>query len=307
MLTPPQETQPDETVDAPSPIRAEAVRSRWRKNLAIIVAAVIVVVAILGYVLIGFAYSANRIANTDRTLNAVISHQNSLNQRLDDVNSTFGVLSASSTYNPTEAKAAVDLFVANAASATATVGKDDASLTDASRRLNDQPWLSLLTRSNLDREASRIAHARKALADARIVAADYQEDGQFWEAFISTTQDLNAMTSAATSSQWDAARSAFGTMTTDAASALQLASAPGLPPELHSIMGDLQTFVSDYGKLIDASQAGDDAKVATASAAIQVDAGKLGAYDFDAITAKIAAFFKPLIDGFNSEMRQATS
>ena len=283
------------------------MRSRLRETKAIIVVAAIVLVAIIGYALIGSADSANRVANADRTLNAVISHQNSLNQRLDDVNSTFGVLSASSTYNPSAAKAAVDQFVANAASATATVAGDDASLSDASRRLNDRAWLTVLTRANLDREASRIGHARKALRDARTVAADYQKDGQFWEAFISTTQALDAMTAAATGSQWVAARSAFGTMTTEADAALQLSGAPGLPPELHAVMVDLQGFVADYGKLIDASEGGNDAAVATAAAAIQVDAGKLGAYDFDRITAEIAAFFKPLIDGFNSEMRQATS
>jgi hypothetical protein len=73
-----------------------------------------------------------------------------------------------------------------------------------------------------------------------------------------------------------------------------------------SMMVDFQTLVSDFGKLIDASQANDAAAVSAYSKSVSDDANKLSSYSFDNMTAKINAFYKPLIDAYNMEMAAAT-
>jgi hypothetical protein len=292
-----------QSVQTPPPSAAKGTRGPFES----IVVATIVLVGVIGYVMAGFAFAAIRVSGADRTLNNVISHQSSLNKTLDDVNSTFQVLSSSTTYNPIETRSAVAQWIAGAQFAGVTIRQDDAALVDASARLNELQWLTVFSRSSLDREGARIAHARRALASARTVAADYLLDGLFWDAFVKSTADLDAMTAAAANSDWTGARSSLALMQSDTDSALQLAGAPGLPPELHAAMADFQTFAADYGKLVDASQSGDGAGVSSATSAIQADANRLGTYDFDKITSEISTFYKPMIDAFNSEMAQAAT
>jgi hypothetical protein len=72
-------------------------------------------------------------------------------------------------------------------------------------------------------------------------------------------------------------------------------------------MSDFQTFVSDYGKQLDAQLAGDDATVAAYQSTIQADLAKITAYDIDKIGTEIDAFYKPMIDRFNAEIAAATA
>ena len=83
--------------------------------------------------------------------------------------------------------------------------------------------------------------------------------------------------------------------------------APPLPAELAGLTRDLQAFVDDFGKQLDAQVAGDDASVAAYQANVQADLTKIASYDIDAIGKKIDAFYKPLIDHFNSEIGAATA
>jgi len=72
-------------------------------------------------------------------------------------------------------------------------------------------------------------------------------------------------------------------------------------------MVDFQTFVTDYGKQLDAQLAGDDAGVATYQATLQADLTRIGGYNIDQIGTEIDAFYKPLINRFNSEIAAATA
>jgi hypothetical protein len=72
-------------------------------------------------------------------------------------------------------------------------------------------------------------------------------------------------------------------------------------------MVDLQSFVTDYGKQLDAQLAGDDASVAPYQAGVEADLTKLSAYDIDKIGKEIDAFYKPLVDRFNSQIAAATA
>jgi len=95
-------------------------------------------------------------------------------------------------------------------------------------------------------------------------------------------------------------------MKTHVGKAQQLSTAPGLPSQLHDVVVDLGTLVTDFGKLVDAGTANDDAAILTAETSIEADANKLSAYNYDKIQADIAAYYQPLIASFNSEMAQAT-
>lgn len=299
-IPPPPESPPPTT--AP---RSGLSRRLWATIVAAVLV-VIVLIGIIGYAVDGLAYAATRISSADRTLNTVVSHQNELNATFKDIDTRFSALGTSSTFSPQQARSLVDQFVSSAQAAGKTVEEDDASLASAAAHLSEQPWLTTVSRGNLDKESKRIAHARKALVSARTVAADYVLDGQFMQAFLDTVIDLDSLSKASGSGDLAAAKTTLTAMKAHVDKALQLSTAPGLPAELQSMMVDFQTLVSDFGKLIDAAEANDSAAVSAYFKSVSDDANKLSGYSFDNMSAKINAFYKPLIDAYNLEMAAAT-
>jgi hypothetical protein len=275
--------------------------------LAVIVLMAVVIVGIIGYAIGGFAYASARVATTDRTLNSVISHQNALNTTFKNVDSEFSALSSNTSFNSVQARSVADEFVASATKAGAIVNQDDASLAAASKSLDDRRWLTVFSQSLLDKEAGRITHARKALTAARTIAADYVLDGQFLQAFLIASGDLDTLAAETSSSDLTSASSTLSTMKTDVDKAQRLSSAPGLPADLQSLMNDFETLVADFGKLITAAQANNDSGVTAAAATIQADADKISAYNYDKISADIDAYYQPLVSDFNTQMAAATT
>lgn len=304
-MPPPADTPPPAVSDARAGTSGLAGRLRTRFVVVVLIA--VVIVGIIGYAVTGFAYATNRVAIADRALNTVISHQNTLNTTFKNIDSEFGSLSGSATFNSQQARSIADEFVASATKAGITVKQDDASLAAASAGLDEQRWLTVFSRGLLDKEAGRVAHARRALADARTIADDYLLDGQFLQAFLDATADLDALAAQTSSSDLAGASSTVATMKTHVDNALQLSTAPGLPPDLHSLMNDFETLVADFGKLITAAQTKDNSGVTSAAATIQADADKISGYNYDKISADIDAYYKPLVDAFNSQMAAATA
>lgn len=278
-----------------------------RTTIAVAVIVAIVFIGIIGYAVAGFAYASSRVSSADRSLNTVISHQNNLNSTFKDIDTKFSGLNSSSTFDPVQAKSLMSQFVTNAQATVVAVDQDDASLARARASLGDQQWLTLFSRGRLDKEANRIDHARAALADAKTVAADYVQDGLFLEAFIDAATDLETLGTQTASADLAGAKTTLSTMKTHVDKALQLSSAPGLPTELHSLMVDFQSLVTDFGKLLDAVSTGNVTAITNTEKAAEADANKISSYNFDSIGTQIDAFFKPLIDGFNSEMAKATA
>lgn len=278
-----------------------------RITLVALVLVLVVIIGIIGYALTGFAYASARIATTDRTLNTVISHQNTLNTTFKNIDGEFSALSASTDFNSAQAQSVADQFVASANQARATVEKDDASLAAASASLRERRWLTAFSQGLLDRQIDRVGHARKALASAKTVCAGYVFDGRFLQAFLVASSDLETLAAQTSNADLTAAGATVATMKADVDKALQLSSGPGLPADLRSLMNDFETLVADFGKLITAAQANDDSAINQASATIQSDADKISAYDYDKISAAIAAYYQPLVTEFNSEMAAATA
>ena len=278
-----------------------------RSAIVAVVVVVTVMVGIIGYAVVGFAYASTRVAIADRSLNTVISHQNNLNSTFKDIDKQFNGLSTSSAFDPKQSRTLIDKFIANAKSAGATVEQDDASLVSARAGLDWQRWLTALNRSGLDKEAARIDHARKALANAKSIATDYMKDGEFFQAFLDAMVALDLFLTQSGGGDLNAAKASLPNLKTQVDNALQLSTAPGLPGEIHSMMVDFQTLVADFGTLIDAIAANNNAAIVTAGKTVEVDGTKIGAYDFTKIGTEIDAYYKPRVDAFNSEMAKATA
>src|SRR5438045_3687797 len=105
-----------------------------RKRIEIIAIAVLIV-GIIGYAGAGLVVSGLRVAGAERTLNTVVSHQNTLNSTFSDINTQLSALSSSSAFNPQQAIVLVDKSVSNSELATKTINADDASLVAASSQL----------------------------------------------------------------------------------------------------------------------------------------------------------------------------
>ncbi len=265
------------------------------------------IVCIIGYAGGGLVSTGDRVANADRTLNVVVSHQNTLNATFSDINSQLGALTANATFSPKDAVALVDQSVASSELAGKTINADDASLVEAQQALRSDRWLTMLGSNNLDREANRIAHARNALAAARTIADDKTLEGRFWRSLYGALADLAALNSQSTAGDLEAARSTLATMKAAVDQASEQSSAPPLPADLVQLTKDLRAFVSDYGKKLDAQLARDDEGAAASQASVDADLSKIATYSIDSIGTQIDDFYRPMIARFNSEIAAATA
>ncbi len=298
---------PPAPYEAPPTARGSGLSSGLRRTIIAIVIIAVVVIGIIGYAVAGFAYASSRVAGANRSLNNVVSHQNSLNTTFKDLDTKFSGLNSSSSFDPKAAHALIDQFVANATAAGTSVDQDDASLVSARASLDEQQWLTVLSKGTLDKEAQRIDHARKGLSTAKTIAGDYVQDGQFLQSFLDAATDLDTLGTQTANTDIPAAKATLATMKTHVDKALQLSTAPGLPTELHDLMVDFEALVADFGKLLDAAVAFDINGITSAEQAVEKDATKISGYNFDQISTQIDAFYKPLVDTFNSEMQKATA
>jgi hypothetical protein len=265
------------------------------------------IIGVIAYAGTGIVYSGAQVADAERTLNAVVSHQNSLTTSFNEIHSEVAALNGGSTFNSQQALALVDKSVADAQAAIQTINQDDASLRSIERQLDGGRWLTAVGRSSVDRESARIGHARNALSAAKAIKTDEVLDGTFWHSLYSALAELDMVNTQNSTGDYVSARSTLTTMKDDVDHALQQSTSPGLPADLHNLMSDMQTFVSDYGHQLDAQLAGDAASVAADQASLDTDRTKISSYDIDKIGTEIDAFYEPLIDRFNSEMSAATS
>jgi len=267
----------------------------------------ILILGIIGYAGVGIVSAGSRVATADRTLNSVVSHQNTLNATFSDINSQLSALTSNATFNPMDAVALVDKSVASSELASKTINSDDASLTAAQKGLHADRWLTMVGSTNLDREANRIAHARNALAAARTIATDKALEGRFWRSLYSGLADLATLNGQSSTGDLAGARTTLATMKTDIDQAAEQSAAPPLPSELGQLTKDLQAFVDDYGKKLDAESGGDDAGAVASQAGVDADLAKIAKYTIDSIGKQIDDFYRPMIARFNLEIAAATA
>src|SRR5207249_2487674 len=187
-----------------------------RRRIGIIVIGLLIL-GMIGYAGASTFYSASRVNAAERTLGSVVSHQNTLNAAFDEINTQLSALNTSAAFDSEQALTLVDRSIGSSRVAMETIDGDDAALRGAADNLRAMPWLSVVRRDSVDREASRIAHARNALA-----AGDYDAE-------------------------------------------------------------------------------------AAADASVAADATRIARYDIDKIGGEIDAFYRPMVDRYNSEITAATA
>ena len=313
---PPAEAEPAPYVPPPdyaappgfgAPVAAAPPRN-MRPIITAVAIIVVLLVVVIGYAAAGFAFATSRIDSARSSYNAVVAHQNSITDTVNSFNSKFTTTSTSTTTADLKAdRALLDQVVSKSQSAGATISSDDASLAAAQSSLTDNSWLTVFSKSSLDNYSAKIAHERKALADAKILTADYVQMGTFYQSFFDAVIDLDSVGTKTSASDFAGAAADVSTMKADLAKALAASGAPGLPPEVHAFVMDFQTFATDIGGLLAAVNAGDVSSAQSLSAKVQADVTKLDSYDFTKIGNEIDAYYKPTIDDFNSEISKANA
>jgi hypothetical protein len=292
---------------APPAAGAPTRRGSLRTIIALIVVVALAATALIAYGVVGYAYATNRISNATKALNSVVDHENNISTNTDPlmtklagtgvtVNTTADELKTQRTLS--------DQLIANSQNAIPTITGDDASLSAAGDTLQEQQWLTLFSRDQLTREADRIRHGRKALADQKTITGDYIQLGQYYQAFLDGNTDLLNLATKLRANDVTATFAALTSLKIDAAKGLQLSSAPGLPAEVKQYQTDLQTFAGDFEKFLTAS---DQATQDTYLTKIEADATKTDGYDWTKIGTQIVAFFQPMIDDYNAEGKKASS
>lgn len=297
-------------IEAPG---APAPSSGSPRRLILIIAAVVVgvviVVSAIGYGVVGYAFASSRIAAARSAYNTVVSHQNAITDEFNTLDTKMTALSLSTATSSDlqQNRAAYVQLVAQSQAAEPTLTHDDAFLANAQAGLKQNSWLTLIRRSDLDQTSAKIGHERRALSDAKLIAGDLVQLGTFYQAFYDSLIDLDTLTTKATASDFTGAAAAIGTLKSDISKALDLSSAPGLPPEMKLFMTDFQTLAVDVGKLLNAVIAGDTNGVQADVKTVDADNTKIETYDFKKMTAATKAFYQPMIDAFNAEVSIANS
>ena len=301
--------QPPQAYAAPPPATAPR-RSGVRTLVAIIVVVAIVIGAVIAYGVTGFAVASTRISSANKALNTVIDHENGITKSFNDLADQLAKVNLTSSTTAADLKSyrgLSDQLVSTSQGALPTVASDDASLASAAATLKEHEWLTVLSKSRLDETSNRLTHARKALSDAKTIAADYVQLGGYYQAFFDGNIDLATIGSALSANDLPAATAATNTLKADAAKGLALASAPGLPSEVKEYQTDLAKLADDFGRLLVAVAKGDSATGSALLKTVEAEATKVDSYDWTAISDEIAAYYKPLIDDYNTEGHQATA
>src|SRR5881296_3937172 len=285
----------------PPPGEAMAKPSKQR-NVGAIIAVVLVVVVLVA----GVAYAQNRLSSANTAYNTVVHHQNDLNSTINGLSDKFTGADATSTSQSDlqSAKSLLATFVSKSQDAQGQIAKDDESLATADQGLKENQWLTLLRKGEMDKESTRIGHARKALAAAKTITADYVQIGTFYQAFFDVLIDEYTLGTKAQAQDLTGVAAADEKLKTDVAKAITLDKAPGVPTAVDGFLKDTMQLANDFGALLNART---QAAVDAAEKALQADLQKIEAVDWTKVTADVDAFYKPLIDEYNSEVDKANA
>src|SRR5207244_13285495 len=98
-----------------------------------IAAIAILTLGIIGYGALGFALAGDRITGAERTLNTVVSHQNTLNSTFSDINIQLTTLNGSGSFDAKQALILAERPVAKSQLPVQMINGDDADLGPSGR------------------------------------------------------------------------------------------------------------------------------------------------------------------------------
>jgi hypothetical protein len=273
--------------------------------IAIVLIVVVLIAAIGAYVVGGYAYATSKLNSATTAYNKVVDHQNDLN---DTVNA-LGDKLTSAGINSTSAdlqsdRSLIVQIVSKSQSAQGQIDQDDASLAEAQSGLSQNQWMTVIRKPDIDRSSARLDHARKALSIAKEITKDNVQIGTFYESFFDVAIDADTLGTKAEASDISGASAADEKLKTDAAKAISLDKAPGLPPEIDAFLHDVQAFANDFSNLVNAKTS---SQANAADQALQADLKKIEGYDFSKISSEIDSYYKPLLDSYKSEVDKANA
>ena len=312
--TPPAETPASEApassyVPPPSAQPAAPPRRGAGPLVAIAAIVVILIVIVLAYGVGGYAYAQGKINSAQSSYNAVVDHQNSLNDTVNSLNGkiTGADVSTASAASIAQDKAAIQGIVSKSQAAQSQIDSDDQSLQNADSSLQQNSWLTVLRKPDIDKMHTRIQHLRTALADAKTITADYVKIGTFYQALFDVVSDLNDVGTKAEAKDLAGANAATAKLKTDTDKAISLDKAPGLPADVDTLLQAIKSLATDFAALFTAVANNDSSAANAANTALQADVAKIQAVNYTKIGTDIDNFYKPLIDAYNSEIDKANS
>jgi hypothetical protein len=272
--------------------------------IAGVIVAVLVVAAIGAYIVGGYAYATTRLNSANASYNKVVDHLNSLNDTvngLSDQLTNTNAAAASSGDLQSDQKI-VGQIVTKSQAAQAQIDQDDSSLAQAQSGLQQNQWLTLTRKSDIDKALTRIGHERKALSIAKEITNDYVQIGAFYQTFFDVAIDVDTLGTKAQASDVTGAAAADEKLKTDTAKAITQDKAPGLPAEMDTFLKDIAALANDFSSVVNAKSASEQS---TADAALQADAKKIQDFDFNKISTAVHDYYQPLLDSYNSEVDKA--
>ncbi len=277
--------------------------------LAIILVVVLLVVIVGGYVVGGFVYAASLDNSARNTYNGVTDRENSL---IDIFNGLNSHTDSTDPNNPTKDAVAKDKayyqgLISKLNSAQPQVDSDLSALATADSNLNGNQWLTALSKSSLDRGKNRIEYRQAALTVAKTTLVDYVQYSGFVVALLNVFNDAVTLSDAATARDFVGASAAVTTLKSDIATATGLDKAPGLDADLDSYLRDFLAVATDFGNLLTAATAGNQAGVTQADNALNADGKKLDAHNSTAWTTTTNNFYSALISQYNAANDKANS
>lgn len=285
---------------APGPHRVS--RHVWVVIAAISVV-VMVLVGVMAYTVVGYTFASSRISDANGAINSTQSHRDYVNTTLDLLDQQVGSFATLS--DSRLGKSLSGQVVSESQGISATVGSNDQALAAARARLNDQQWLTVISSGRLANQASRIDHARKAVATVKSAADDYVLLGQFFQALFQSLIDWGTLEADAQNNDFVGAAGADTMLQADVAKALAASTkAPALPQEYKDHLTALGAYATDVGAYFNArTRAAQDAALKL----IDADIVKLNAIDFTGTSAKLRSYYQHYRDDFNTEMDKAIS
>lgn len=276
--------------------------------MAILTVASIVCLALFGYLAGGLLLAKVRLDAAGAAYAAAVGDQKGIAPTINSLKSSVhSGLATGTASQRAQARAAAARDLAFAQSAQTQIDFDDQSLAAAGSALQEDRWLTVLSRSSLDRAASRVFAERKVLGDARTIMADYVQMDTFAVALFDVDVDADGITAASKAKDVHGIEVAIGQLRSDIAKAKSLDRAPGLPPQVDRLMRLIQVIGDDFARVLSAALSHNNAAVAAARKVGSADIAKLRAFDFNSIVTGIEAFYGPMVDAYNTDVAMAGS
>lgn len=273
-----------------------AVLSSGRRNRPRLLAAgavVLLVVLVLGYVGFGYVLAQARLSNAERAYDSAHDHQLGMFATHRALSEQVRAMdfSKATVADYQVLKATNDQIITQAKQAQRQIQTDDSALASVQKQLQQDQWLTTMSRGHLNREANRIGYMRRALADAKTMNADYAQMGTFLDAYANVVVDLLTISDKADASDFAGAAAATAQLKSDVDKATLLDKAAGLPPEGGILLRLIGSVATDYTNSLNAYANSDSSAYASANAALLADESQLSSFDYVSFVNKIDAYY----------------